>query len=172
MSGFEIVMEAMRIRDELVEEYPCYADALRRAWFLANRRLRTSAGQARYRDSRVSLNPYLYALEANRGEFRNTVIHELAHLVAGAGKGHGPKWKAVFRHMGGNGQRCHNLEGASAFRAAPRRTRKVKVECQGCGHVLEMGIVRARRMASGRRTYRHASCGGSLILDSRFLTTR
>lgn len=39
-------------------------------------------------------------------EVRDTVLHEIAHALAGRTAGHGPKWKAQARAIGANPQRC------------------------------------------------------------------
>ena len=43
-------------------------------------------------------------------ERRNTITHEVAHVLAGPGEGHGAKWRALHRSMGGDGERCGDWE--------------------------------------------------------------
>ena len=38
-------------------------------------------------------------------EFRNTVLHEIAHALVGHDHGHDRVWRAMFISMGGNGKR-------------------------------------------------------------------
>lgn len=40
-----------------------------------------------------------------RDEFVDTVLHEIAHSLAGHAAGHGHKWEAIFRAIGGTGRR-------------------------------------------------------------------
>lgn len=37
---------------------------------------------------------------------RNTILHEIAHALAGRGTGHGPLWKAHCRRIGARPERC------------------------------------------------------------------
>lgn len=46
---------------------------------------------------------------------KHTIPHEIAHLVCAAhpelgGKDHNWKWASIDRALGGNGERCHNME--------------------------------------------------------------
>lgn len=42
-------------------------------------------------------------------QVRDTVLHELAHAVAGHAAGHGPEWKAAARRLGANPKRTSDL---------------------------------------------------------------
>ena len=79
-----------------------------------NRRLRSSAGRAFFRDKRISLNPRLR--EHGQGEIDRTLRHELAHLVAQTRAGrrrilpHGLEWRQACRELGiADEMRCHTL---------------------------------------------------------------
>lgn len=37
---------------------------------------------------------------------RNTILHEIAHALAGHKAGHGPQWKAIARQVGANPTAC------------------------------------------------------------------
>ncbi len=41
-----------------------------------------------------------HALEGSEAQIRNTVLHEIAHAIAGPEAGHGPVWKATARRIG------------------------------------------------------------------------
>ena len=41
-----------------------------------------------------------HALEGSEAQIRNTVLHEIAHAIAGHEAGHGPLWKATARRIG------------------------------------------------------------------------
>lgn len=72
------------------------------------------AGRAVWPDNRIRLNPIL--LCENAEDFiRETVPHEIAHLLNRAMNGngvkpHGREWKAIMRAMGLKPQRCHNYK--------------------------------------------------------------
>ena len=41
-----------------------------------------------------------HALDASEAEIRDTVLHEIAHALAGPEARHGPAWKAIARRIG------------------------------------------------------------------------
>ena len=51
----------------------------------------------RYHVIRISRT---HALEGSEEQIRDTVLHEIAHAIAGHGAGHGPLWKATARRIG------------------------------------------------------------------------
>ncbi|MEO6846598.1 MAG: SprT-like domain-containing protein [Chthoniobacterales bacterium] len=109
------------------------AEALTVFW---NRRLRTTAGLACYRRKSVFLNPKILEIDVN--EVERTLLHELAHFVAGERAGrmriepHGREWRQACRDLGiPDEARCHSLP----FRQA-QQTRKYFYRCGECGTVL------------------------------------
>lgn len=106
-----------------------------------NKRLRTAAGKAFYRDARIELNPRLQLLESPRREEESdrTFLHELAHLVAHARnrrrriRPHGPEWRQACADLGiPDESACHDLPFA-----ARRMRRKYGYRCPRCGTVLK-----------------------------------
>lgn len=49
------------------------------------------------------------AKTASFEETRNTVLHEIAHAIAGNSAGHGSVWKNIFKDLGGNGEQYASL---------------------------------------------------------------
>ena len=89
-----------------------------------NRRLKTCAGRADYREKLISLNPLLVSLNSINGhsgsEVDRTLRHELAHLLAQWRVGrrriapHGEEWRKACRDLGiADEARCHNLPFAA-----------------------------------------------------------
>ena len=58
--------------------------------------------------------------------FIETMRHEIAHAMVGAGHGHDALWRVTLRSLGGNGKRCHNGE-------VKREAHKVMFACHVCG---------------------------------------
>lgn len=56
----------------------------------------------------------------------NTILHEIAHALVGAGHGHNRVWRAKAIEIGCNGERCSNHK--TDIKA------KYEAECDGCGH--------------------------------------
>lgn len=63
------------------------------------------AGVCDYRRRRISLSAPLTRLHAEE-EVRDTVLHEIAHALAGHAAGHGPLWQATARRIGCTATRC------------------------------------------------------------------
>ena len=62
---------------------------------------------------------------------RETILHEIAHALAGPRAGHGPKWRMVARSIGGDGRRT----------ADPRKLNLVppcyEGKCPACAYTLK-----------------------------------
>lgn len=80
-------------------------------------------------------------------QVRDTILHEIAHVLAGHEAGHGPAWKAQARALGIAGDRCYTTDDGRAMPASPW----VGV----CPANLEHTISRHRKPNGGRST----SCG-------------
>lgn len=76
-------------------------------------------------------------LESNRNSALDTIMHEVAHVLAGPGVGQGPTWKRVATQVGASPERCCSLD------APPQRITGTCV----CGPIY--GRTRSRR--SGAR---------------------
>ena len=55
----------------------------------------------------ITLSRYLVKLNSVE-EVHNTILHEIAHAIAGRGHGHDLLWRRMFISMGGNGKRCYH----------------------------------------------------------------
>jgi predicted SprT family Zn-dependent metalloprotease/ribosomal protein L21E len=63
------------------------------------------AGVCRYHDRLIGLSAPLTRLH-DAGEVRRTILHEIAHALAGPAAGHGPRWQSVARRIGIEPERC------------------------------------------------------------------
>lgn len=66
--------------------------------FKWNRRKKTY-GLCSYRTKTIQLSTFL-TKSCPEEQVRDTILHEIAHAIAGYEAGHGPKWKAVARQIG------------------------------------------------------------------------
>lgn len=73
------------------------------AWDRAVRR----AGATKWRTHTISLSAPLMRLFAPH-EARNTILHEIAHALAGRGEGHGDVWRAKAIEIGARPERCYD----------------------------------------------------------------
>jgi predicted SprT family Zn-dependent metalloprotease len=91
-------------------------------------------GCCRYRDSTITLSRSLTSLNEEE-RVRNTILHEIAHALAGPGAGHGPKWALQCRALGIPAQRCYDETDT----VTP--VLRYQATCEGCGRSFQ----RARR---------------------------
>lgn len=107
-----------------------------------NPRMRTTAGRAFWPCGKIELNPKLRELAPD--EVQQTLLHELAHLLAYARVGrrritaHGPEWRQACADLG--------IPGESATHSLPLPGRTMKRQwryaCPACGE----GFDRVRKM--------------------------
>ena len=121
------------------------ADKIMVAW---NSRMRSTAGRAFWPEGKIELNPKLIDLSVE--EVRNTMLHELAHLLAYARAGrkrikaHGSEWRQACCDLGIPNERAtHNLPLPSR-----EMVRHWRYTCPACQEAIE----RVRKMK------RHAGC--------------
>ncbi|HIZ34771.1 MAG TPA: SprT-like domain-containing protein [Candidatus Ruania gallistercoris] len=74
-------------------------------WSLAFDSAKRRAGLCRYDTRTISLSRHLTALYS-ADEVRETVLHEIAHALAGPKARHGPAWRQVAWEIGATGHRC------------------------------------------------------------------
>jgi len=130
--------DAAQLARELLHQH-----GLERWRFAFNRRKR-AMGLCRYEARRIELSIHFVAAN-DRAAVHDTLLHEIAHALAGREAGHGPRWRQICRRIGATPQRLGE--------AAMPRGRWVAV-CPGCGARYE----RHRRPPSGYQ-YACSQCG-------------
>ena len=70
-----------------------------RGWTLAFGEARDTPWRLSFPTPRDPDQPHP-CLEGSEEQIRDTVLHEIAHAIAGHGAGHGPLWKATARRIG------------------------------------------------------------------------
>ncbi len=117
---------------------------LRRWSFRFNRR-RQALGLCIHHQRRIELS--LPFVAANSQELvRDTILHEIAHALAGHHAGHGPIWKAICLKIGAKPERCCSeaTMPAGAWQA----------DCPSCGRTYHR-----HRRPSRHYTYACRACG-------------
>lgn len=74
------------------------------------------AGLCNYTERRITVSRYL-AEKFEDDEIHQVLLHEVAHALAGASAGHGPRWKRIAAEIGYVGGRTH--DGDIAHERAP-----------------------------------------------------
>lgn len=86
------------------------------SWSFAFDNAKRRAGQCDYTRRRISVSRYLSA-RYDDDTNHQTLLHEVAHALAGAKAGHGPRWKAIAADLGYVGGVTH--QGETAVELAP-----------------------------------------------------
>jgi SprT protein len=120
---------------------------LRRWTFVYNRGKRT-LGLCDYTRKRIELSMYFVA-HNDQAAVRDTILHEIAHALAGRRAGHGPAWRAACQRIGAKPQRLDH-------EAVMPKGHWVAV-CPSCGN----RHTRFRRPLLGRQ-YVCSPCGPDL----------
>lgn len=74
-------------------------------WAFKKSRAKMRYGYCNYRTKTLSVSTRLLE-HASKEQIIDTVLHEVAHALAGRGTGHGPKWKNVARELGAKPNAC------------------------------------------------------------------
>ncbi|MGL4339227.1 MAG: SprT-like domain-containing protein [Rhodoglobus sp.] len=85
-------------------------------WSFAFDNAKTRAGLCNYSQKRISVSKYL-ADRYEDDEIHQVLLHEVAHAIAGAQAGHGPRWRDIATGLGYEGKRLH--DGVIATEFAP-----------------------------------------------------
>ena len=137
------------------------------------------AATANYSSNLLNFNQVL--LDENTEDFiKQTVPHEVAHLIAGTvfpkiirrmvegriikGSPHGKEWATIMRMLGANPNRCHNYDISSVV----RKRITFDYRCDGCGRVFPMGKIRHKRQLQcpEKSLYFHCPDGKLVWVDS------
>lgn len=86
------------------------------SWSFGFDNAKRRAGLCDFGRKRISVSRYL-AARYDDDTNHQTLLHEVAHAVAGASAGHGPRWKRVARDLGYVGGTTH--DGETATELAP-----------------------------------------------------
>ncbi len=68
-------------------------------WAFAFNESGRTLGQCRYQERAIRISR-AHALEGKEDDLRDTILHEIAHALAGPQAGHGPRWQAAARRLG------------------------------------------------------------------------
>jgi len=117
-------------------------------WTFGFNRRKRSLGLCYYQRKRIELSVH-FVVANDAAEVRDTLLHEIAHAMAGQAAGHGPRWKAICEKIGARPQRL------DVHAVMPRG--KWHATCPGCGK----RFTRHRRPQRDR-DYACVQCGPQL----------
>ena len=108
-------------------------------WSLRFNGARKKLGLCHYGDKSIVLSRE-HALEGTPEQIADTILHEIAHALAGPGAGHGPAWKAVARRLGATPKSC---APESELARAKREAAKAKFRTGDTVNFKSRGQLRA-----------------------------
>lgn len=89
-------------------------------------------GQCRYREQEIGISSWLLELnDADHREVIDTLRHEVAHVLAGPGTGHGAIWRRYAMAVGAKPRATCNAERCGLV--TPRSKSEIKGTCGICG---------------------------------------
>ena len=74
-------------------------------WTFALARTKSRLGVCKYRTKRIEISEF-HVLNNPPEVVLDTLLHEIAHAIAGPAAGHGPAWKAVASRLGATPRAC------------------------------------------------------------------
>ena len=74
-------------------------------WSLRFTSAQKKLGECRRRQKLILLSR-THTVYGQPGQVTNTILHEIAHALAGPGAGHGPAWKAIASRLGATPKSC------------------------------------------------------------------
>ncbi len=99
--------EAGRLARRLLDAYALHD------WSFRFDRSKRRFGVCKYKTKTIGLSFYLVRMNPE-AEVKNTILHEIAHAIAGHKAGHGPEWKEVCRCVGADPARCYSSDEVKA----------------------------------------------------------
>lgn len=80
-----------------------------RGWTFGWSKSRRQLGVCKYRSKRIEIAEF-YALNSPKDSVLDTLLHEIAHAIAGPSARHGPAWKAVAVRLGATPRACEDSD--------------------------------------------------------------
>jgi predicted SprT family Zn-dependent metalloprotease len=109
-------------------------------WTLAWNRCLKSNGKCSHTKKIIYVSKYHIEF-SSLDEFKNTILHEIAHALAGHKAGHGPEWVRIAKEIGCDGQRLCKVN-PSKKEYIDKKTVNLICPC-GYAHVKRLRVTRA-----------------------------
>lgn len=114
-------------------------------WSFGFNRAKRQLGVCRFAAKRIELSAHFVSAN-DEAAVRDTLLHEIAHALAGREAGHGPRWKAICAELGCKPERLDH--------EAVMPEGRWRAKCPSCSEAFH----RHRRPMRGR-TYACRRCG-------------
>lgn len=123
-------------------------------WRFAYNNRKRAAGICSYRNRTIELSALLTQF-ADERDVLDTILHEIAHAMAGPSAGHGWEWQRIAKSIGCNGKRCFDEQTSTGL--AYTMIAKYKAICpNGHEHFCNRLPKRRKACACGGRRFNEA----------------
>lgn len=133
------ITRAITIAEDMLKDHGLYD------WHIQKRNYKATGAVTYYGMKQIGISPKLVELW-DETDFRQIILHEIAHVLVGPGHGHDRVWLRTARSIGYTGNRAHDLATVEARWA---------VVCENCG---ELG----RRHRRSRKKVVCIACRGNV----------
>lgn len=125
--------------------------------FKFNNHLR-SFGVCSYGDKTIQLSKRITELN-DIDEVKDTILHEIAHAIAGFKAHHGHTWKMVCIHIGAKPERCYDSDDI--------KTPELKyfAVCGGCGEIYEKARIKLKEVKRACKCQSHKNWDDKILLE-------
>lgn len=117
-------------------------------WTFRWDRARRRFGSCDYGRKQITLSVHLAKINTI-AQCIDTVLHEVAHAIAGQKAGHGPEWKAACVRVGATPERCYTAEEVK------QPPSKYVRYCPNCGHATPIYRRSRKKYACGKCCKKH-----------------
>jgi predicted SprT family Zn-dependent metalloprotease len=94
-------------------------------WAFTFDRAKRRAGNCNHTWKKISLSYYYVSSDNSDEDIKDTILHEIAHALAGPGHGHDAYWKSICRRIGAKPKRCYGNDVVMP-------TGRYKAVCDSC----------------------------------------
>jgi SprT protein len=98
-----------KLANQLIDLHIHSKEEITEEWSFQFDHSKTRAGCCYYTRNLITLSRILCEV-MDENQIRNTLLHEIAHALAGHSAGHGPRWKSIARSLGCTAERCHTYD--------------------------------------------------------------
>jgi predicted SprT family Zn-dependent metalloprotease len=96
-------------------------------------------GCCKHRPKLIGLSRRLVEIN-DEDKVKDTILHEIAHAIAGYGAGHGQKWKDICVEIGAKPERCYDTNDTNTPEL------KYYAVCGGCGKKHEKSRLKLKNV--------------------------
>ena len=102
-------MQHLRQIEQFAKETLQHYELADEGWSFRWDRARRRFGSCDYGKKQITLSRHLARLNT-LAQCMDTVLHEVAHAIAGQQAGHGPAWKKACKRVGAQPERCYTVD--------------------------------------------------------------